>query len=249
MESPRQQKLSLGWERGKPWLQRYLPKLLILALLIGGSYWAWMQTTSLLPVKQLAVTGVMQQVSSTELREVVRPLVQEGFVRMDVLAVRDAVEAMPWVSRTTIRRQWPDTLAIEVEEQQLLAQWGSEALVNTQGELFRPRTVETESVIPRFDGIAGMNQRMATAYQRYQQMLSEVELTVLRVEVTERRAWLLELDNGIELVLGREPSERHLQRFIDVMRSGLSQRAEEISRVDLRYSNGFAVRWKDNKIG
>lgn len=239
-----------------PWQQTIKPLLVrmglkggLLLLLVSALYWFWLQTAALLPVKQVSVTGVMQQVSSTELRDVVKPLLQDGLIRMDVQVIRDAVESLPWVSRVTVRRQWPDTLALVVEEQQQLARWGDDALVNLRGELFYPSTIEVDATLPRFDGVDGLSKVMAEAYQQYQPILADVELSIAVIKVSERRAWVIELANGIELVLGRGPQNQRIQRFITVYRSGLAEKAERISRVDLRYSNGFSVSWKENKVG
>lgn len=236
-------------ERIKSYLLRYGPKSVLLITLLLAGHWAWQQTAQLLPVEQIVVTGVMQQVSGAELRELVHPMVTDGFFRTDLIAVRDAIQAMPWVSKATVRRQWPDALAIEIEEQQLLASWGESALVNAQGELFYPESVEVAAGMPTFVGIDGLSQKMSQRYRDFQALLQPEGLMIVSLEVTERRAWQMTLSNGIELLLGREPQEKDLQRFMTAYRSGLSQRAEEISRVDLRYSNGFAIRWKENGIG
>ncbi len=239
-----------------PWQQTIKPLLLRVALkggglllLLAGFYWLWLQTTTLLPVKQISVTGVMQQVSGAELRDAVKPLLQDGFIRMDVQAIRDAAEALPWVSRVTVRRQWPDTLALVVEEQQLLARWGDDALVNLRGELFYPSIIEVDATLPRFDGVDGLSKVMAETYQQYQSILTDVDLSIVVIKVSERRAWVIELANGIELVLGRGPQSQRIQRFVTVYHGELAEKAEQISRVDLRYSNGFSVSWKENKVG
>ncbi len=238
------------------WRERVFPKLAwasvkgtLLLGLFAGIYWLWLQSTVWLPVKQILVAGALQEVSSAELRDVVKPLLQDGFIRMDVRQVRDAVEAMPWVSRVTVRRQWPDTLALEVEEQRLLARWHDDGLVNLGGELFYPAKIEVDASVPRFEGIDGLSHEMAKHYQRYQQILSEVGLSIVAIRVSERHAWVVELDNEIELVLGREPQDQRIQRFINVYRTDLAEKTKQISRVDLRYSNGFSIRWKENKVG
>jgi len=53
------------------------------------------------------------------------------------------------------------------------------------------------------------------------------------------------LDNGMALMLGRqEKSHERLLRFVRSYNRVLAARAEQIEQVDLRYTNGFAVRWK-----
>lgn len=245
----RQEKQSTPARMVKPTRGRVVLKGVLFLVLLAGVYGAWLQSTTWLPFKQIEVTGVLQQVSGAELREVVAPLVSEGFIRMDVLAVHDAVKALPWVSEVTVRRQWPDTLALDIEEQQLLARWGDVGLINQQGELFYPTDIEVDDAVPRFYGVEGVSSKMAQGYLRYQELLQKAQLSIVRLDVSARRAWSIKLNNGVDLLLGREPQDQYLRRFIEVYRDGLAEKIERISRVDLRYSNGFAVRWKENKAG
>ncbi len=67
----------------------------------------------------------------------------------------------------------------------------------------------------------------------------------MRLVVTDRRAWQMTLDNGIELRFGRGDVDALLDRFARVYLRVLSASATRIAAVDLRYTNGFAVRWKD----
>ena len=53
------------------------------------------------------------------------------------------------------------------------------------------------------------------------------------------------LKNGLEINLGREQFFPRLQRLIDIYSRILADQAERIAVVDLRYVNGFAVRWAD----
>ena len=60
----------------------------------------------------------------------------------------------------------------------------------------------------------------------------------------ERRAWWLTFDSGLEVYVGREQFERRIQRLARVYPRLLAAQAERIAVVDLRYVNGFVVRWK-----
>ena len=54
----------------------------------------------------------------------------------------------------------------------------------------------------------------------------------------------LTLSNGIEVVLGRDQVTERFDRFVTVYQERLVSRANEVKRVDARYSNGVAVKWK-----
>lgn len=83
---------------------------------------------------------------------------------------------------------------------------------------------------------------MAT-YRIMTRMLAPYDLHIRRLNLDERRAWHLSLDDQLELVLGRENAVERLQRFIRFYPEVLAGKAREIKAVDLRYTNGFVVRW------
>ena len=83
---------------------------------------------------------------------------------------------------------------------------------------------------------------MAIQYGYFLRSLAAIGQVPAQVQLSPRRAWQLRLDSGLVIELGRERIESRLDRFIAayVRTSGRLQR--RLEHVDLRYSNGFAVR-------
>ena len=74
--------------------------------------------------------------------------------------------------------------------------------------------------------------------------LAPLGIAITRMELDERRAWHLQVGNGVLLELGRADTRERLQRFIRAYPTIFAARIEELKRVDLRYSNGFSVYWQ-----
>ena len=64
----------------------------------------------------------------------------------------------------------------------------------------------------------------------------------------DRGSWFLTTQDGIEVLLGRDDVVDKMQRFLTVDQLMLSERREQIARVDLRYSNGMAVAWREAPV-
>ncbi len=77
-----------------------------------------------------------------------------------------------------------------------------------------------------------------------QALFEPVGLKLEKLAQDERRAWWLTFDNGLEVYVGRERFEERLRRLAQVYPKVLAAQADRIAVVDLRYVNGFAVRWK-----
>src|SRR5690625_150160 len=132
-----------GASRSQP--RRRLPLRVIgqglLALfLIGVVIWGGerLSDPQTLPLRKVNIEGQFTHITKQKLSEAVAPYVTGGFFTIDLEAIQTAAEELPWVARTEVRRVWPDSLQIRVEEQAPLARWGKSSLVSMRGEVFSP---------------------------------------------------------------------------------------------------------------
>ncbi|MCG6886191.1 MAG: cell division protein FtsQ/DivIB [Proteobacteria bacterium] len=196
-----------------------------------------------LPIHKIRVQGALVQVNEAMLRNTVLGKVQGGYFNIDVDLIRHAVETLPWVKSAAVRRVWPDTISIRVVEQQPLAYWADGGLVTTEGVLFYPETTSYPSGLLKFSAPKGLEHVITGQYRAMSAQLAPLELRITRLQLDARHAVRLWLDNGIELVLGREQQTARLQRFVKVYKKSLAAYAAQIKRIDLRYSHGMAVQW------
>jgi cell division protein FtsQ len=191
------------------------------------------------PVKEIKVMGELKHVTRQQVQYIVNRELAGNFFTVDLNRTRQAFEKLPWVRNVNIRRKWPDKLEVSLEEHVALARWGTMALVNTHGELFDGAT---DQELPVFVGPAENTVEMAQYYAQFQQMLKPTGLAINQLVLTPRRAWELRFNNGLVAELGREKVSERLQRFAGVYGRTLERLGGTVSYVDLRYSNGFAVR-------
>jgi cell division protein FtsQ len=77
------------------------------------------------------------------------------------------------------------------------------------------------------------------------QMLRQVGLNVVSLNLEARGAWTFELDNQIKVTVGREAINERLRRFLDLYQLRLSKQVDEIEAIDIRYTHGVAVKWRE----
>ncbi len=229
---------------------RLLGSLLLLLGVIALLGWsvALLKDPSTLPITKVKVQGTFVHLDENMLRRAVVEQVTEGFFSVDIDAVKQRVEQLPWVAQASVRRIWPDTLGIKVVEQKALARWANGGLVNKAGQIFKPLVSSYPPALPLFSGSQDMLATIGEQYRQDSALLAGIGLAIHEVHMSSRRALTLYLklpSNGsIEVVLGRKYTEARLQRFIAVYKKLLDAHSAEIARVDLRYSNGLSVQWK-----
>jgi cell division protein FtsQ len=216
---------------------------LVLAGVLG---WGWSTLTDphFLPIKSVQVQGSFTHVNAPAVRAAVIPFLTGNFLTVDVRRVQQIVQTLPWVRHAEVRRVWPDAVHIAITEQVPVAKWGGDALVNDAGEIFSPPRASYPAGLPSLQGPEGSGEVVVAALRDMGGILAPLGLHINRLILDERRAWGLELDNGMQVVLGRGNGYGRLLKFVRFYRRAFHDQAGRVERVDLRYSNGFAVRWK-----
>jgi cell division protein FtsQ len=180
-----------------------------------------------------------------QIEAAMRGALSGGFLSVDIDKVQRALEALPWVDRARVQRVWPAGVRVSVSEQVAAARWGESGLLNTRGELFVNDVRQMPAELPLLDGPLGTEQQVARLYLEFQTRLLPLGMRIGGVTLDPRGAWRVQLTNGVELRLGREQPEQRMERFLRAAAPIVSARAGELAYVDLRYSNGFALGWRN----
>jgi len=196
-------------------------------------------------ITQVTVTGRFQRVSPIEVEQSVKARVRDiGLVSVDLAAVQRAVQQLPWVDSATVERQWPSTLNIRVTEQVPAARWGANGLLNTRGELFISEARHIPPELPRLSGPLGSEGEVARRYLAAQGALTEAGMRLTAVRLDSRGSWEFDLDNGITVRLGRRQVDERFTRFVQAGVGQIAAHASDINYIDMRYTNGFAIGWR-----
>jgi cell division protein FtsQ len=196
------------------------------------------------PVRKLVVEGTFQRVLPIQVEAAVADGLNRGFLSVDLGELREHVLALDWVDRVNVGRAWPDTLVVNVTEHQAAARWGEAGLLNVRGELFTEESQYAFPELPSLAGPPGSERDVARRYLAVRGKLIEAGLKLESLNMDERGSWRLVLGGGQEIRLGRRDIDERLYRFFDVVAPALAAQLERVDYVDLRYTNGFAVGWR-----
>lgn len=216
--------------------------LMLVALPVVGVLNGWFAVDRW-PVKYLQVEAQFEHVSAAQIRATVATQLGTGFFALDLEHVRHSVAALPWVASVEARKRWPDTLVLLVREHQPFARWGAKRLIDRDGGLFSVPGGNALQGLPQLDGPDGALGDVVDFYTRTGPMLSGTGLILTGVRLTPRGSWTLTLAGGAQIRLGDTDVVARLQRFIDVYPQIGAGHAAGFEHADLRYTNGFAIRW------
>jgi len=199
---------------------------------------------NLFPIQSVKIEGEFDFLDKNQLRDQAIPVVNGGFFNVNLPDVRNVLVNLPWVEDVSVRRLWPDKLLVRVIEKQPVVLWGDNGVISTKGKLFTPLNKPTVE-LPHLTGPQGQHKIMLQELARMQAWLLETGLYIKSVDLNARRSWTLKMTSGMELRLGREQMHERLNRFVSVYKETLEIEKREIKHIDMRYTNGFAVAWKE----
>ncbi len=216
----------------------------VVAALVGSVYWA-VQQKEVLPVKRIQVVSKLKHVSQGELQNIIAPMIDSGLLGVDAKQIRTDIEKISWVDSADVRIVWPDGIRIEIKEQAPIARWGSDALLNADGEVFAPKLEKGEfENLAQLNGPKGQQRKVINQYLLFREVLQSRGLQIATITLDERRSWSITTGQGVKLRFGKGEIQQKMSRFLKGYDRKLARQFGQIAYVDLRYTNGFAIKMK-----
>lgn len=223
-----------------------------------------------LPVTEVQVKGELNFIDKEEIKVLAKKNISGGYFTVDLSHIREVLLHKPWVKNVSLRRKWPASLTVFIEEQVPVAFWNDNAYLSENGDVFEPENIDTKLNLPNLNGPAGQHDNVWKFMNILYKETAMLNYEVVRLNLDNRRAWqmvIVETANlesvdieaaGIEsteikIKLGRFDTEKRLQRFVHILPAltigqGINKNdytTSKIKLIDMRYPNGFAVQSRE----
>jgi len=224
----------------------------LLAMVVAAALvWLAMGTLSkttaspMFPILQVTFAGEMQRVDKADLESVAGGI-RGSMLHTDLNDVKAAIKQVHWVRNADVRRRFPSTLEVSVEEHLPFAKWKNgdgerSTFVNNFGEVFE---AEFDGPLPVLSGPEGTAKEVLAQYDTFKSVLAGIGQTPAAVTLSARRAWQLRLANGASLELGRAEAVERLNRYVAAYAVVPALQAANV-RIDMRYQSGMALKLAD----
>ncbi len=202
------------------------------------------------PIRSVVVEGYYQHTNHDQLRDRVMGQAKRGFFNLDIAEIQQDVEELPWVEKAYVRRIWPESISVHIEEHQPVARWGEDGLLSNNFKLFYPpgKALEDDPalqvVIDQLPQLSAPERRHAALLkllQTTEPLLSRIEAPLIGISEDERRSVILTMKGDVQVVIGHRLIEERIERFAEIFRPYIAPVYDDVSRVDMRYTNGFAL--------
>jgi len=232
---PATQSRSIQWRKSYNWV------FLLLPLMLGGTYLD--QAEQLLPIRTIQLSGTFENLDKQEVVTTLNQYVGQGFFSLDIYQLQQTLYARAWTDSVSIRRIWPDQLRVMIKEKKPVARWDGQHLLSDSAKVYLADTGAFEH-LPVVHAVNHQPAWVLAQFYRLEARFNGVDERLLELHVDSRGALNVELINGLQIKMGRGNIDRKIDRLVSIYQQQILPRREQIQRLDLRYSNGFAVAWK-----
>ena len=223
----------------------------VAVLLLAVVSW-WAVRHPAFSIARIVVEGELVHNNAVTLRANVAPHLTGNFFTINLKNAREAFEQVPWVRQAEVRREYPNSLRVQLLEHEAQAYWGPDtgtAMVNTMGEVFEANVGEVEREgLPRLSGPQGSAADVLRMYYALEPAFEGMKAPIDALTLRDGGSWLVQLVNGASIELGGGNEQdvlQRMQRFVRTLPQITQQyqrTAEALEYADLRYPDGYALR-------
>ena len=200
----------------------------------------------------IAIKGDIFHSDIASMRDHIISKVSGNFYSINLIKTKQIFEAIPWVNQVVIKRVYPSQIEVKLTEYKSKAVWGAREdmkLVDDKGFIFEVNTEDDEfDVMPQLIGPEGQGKLMLDMYKEVSIALNSLKNKLKILELNARGSWIATLDGGAHIELGRGNAIDVIERVskfsagVELMLTKLNKRPIDIQYVDLRHSEGYAMR-------
>lgn len=223
-------------------------------LLVGLGLFAVVVTDGLYNPRQfninrITLSGDAAHVDRSGLQQSVVEMIDGNYFSLDSNKIIEAIHVLPWIEKVRLRRQWPDTLMIDIEEYQPIALWGEDRWLTTTGKLVT-LPLPSNIALPQLDGPPGEADTLWPKYQEWSSLFAQNGLHLRNLSLSRQHLYTLKIAyttrqeksiKGFTMILSDLNADSQLRAFLESRRQALIEYPGLIKTVDLRYPSGFSV--------
>lgn len=189
-------------------------------------------------INKLEIVAPYEYVTESEIKQQIKGLFPNGYISLDVQKVHDHLLGMPMVAGVKVEKLWPDSLKINIIEEQPVAIWNETGLLSQAGDIL-PVSFK-QLTLPRLTGSEVSSRLVMQHYLLFNRWCKRHNLTLIGLS-NSASGWLIEEQNGLKIWLDGADAMSGLKQLESVIdRFQLAN----IQSIDMRYEQGFAVAWK-----
>lgn len=197
------------------------------------------------PVRSVIVYGPFSTLNAIHLHHVLAPKMQKGFFRISLENIQQRLMLEPSIHHVDLWRAWPGDFVIRLYARQPVLRWHAGGGIDRSGVLFYPvRPQKTLRTLPEYIGPQEQSAQAATLIDQIQSLIRhQKRLHIKNLQYDTAQGWSTRIEPKLNVFLGQTRLIQNFRRFLLVLPSLKKHYPRRHLTVDLRYRQGFALKF------
>lgn len=145
--------------------------------------------------EKISVVGKQTYMDTPALLKDLKTMLNGNYFSVDMRRLEGVKQAHPWVKSFSVRKKWPTTLQVWVEEYQPVAHWGQPQVsgsqwLTTSGQVVQlPAGHRQPEGLPLLSGALEHSRDIWATYQRWSQQFNRVGLAIASLDFSPSQVW------------------------------------------------------------
>lgn len=220
--------------------------IVVMLVFIGVVYGSFTTVKTVLnvPVNKVDVSGDFKYIPQSNINAVIEKYAVNGFVSVDLSSLRNELMTLPWVYKASVERTMQNGLKVKILEQKPLAYWNDDGMINEQKSLFFPKNKMVDESLPHLYG--KFHRSVLQVYDLLCLELPIEQLPLRKVIVSDSNVVKILLTTDTWLIVNAAELNEKIKLWKFISSAQLNGQLKDIEYIDMRYSNGAAVKWKSS---
>ena len=189
------------------------------------------------PIEEVEITSTTSNYDTEKINDIVVSIHGQDLLSLDLSDVKRNIRSDDWIRDVKIKKSFPDTLEIIIIPQQPYAIYNSK-IMTIDGTVIGASLMQLDLPIiidHTNDSQSSMNTMILTS-----KLLKKIDLDIKKIEIHDSIIKVFTSANI--LISDRVNYENNLNRLVVTFHDLQKLFKREIKSIDMRYSNGFAIK-------
>jgi len=214
-------------------------------MMIGAVYYC--RTIDFFPITNVQLFVDQPYMDTIRLKQLVSSELRGNFFTLSLTPIVQKLLTNDQIKTVSVKRVWPNALSIYIDGYEPLAFFNQDSVITTDGYVFKtPKNLKMPLEV-YLQGPTDRAQDMVQYLKLFNKILTPLKVTIKDFKLDDSALATLTLSNNIKLVLGDHDFGQRLNQFVKLYSKIIGKCLASVESVDLRYSNGLAVKWNDEE--
>ena len=198
-------------------------------------------------LKNVKVNGI-QQLKDNDIMGRAAPFLSDSLFKIDISKMKEAIVSHPFIKEVRIKRVYPFSLVIDVDEKKASALWvdgeGQLHVLDENGEPFRGFSKEDTKglIVINAKNKSGAKSVYGLIHEWFKEGIIQREsLSDVAYNEGSITIYGCGCDDGVEIILGKEDQKGRLKKAVAVLEDA-KQRGFLIKCIDARFEKGAIIK-------